>query len=246
MEWVLGESMRNKNSGIHWIEKPRSDLLVTGFKGIGQVGYLSIKYMIEHLDNIRRIGLYESMYLPPVVTVEEKQLSYPIEFYEYLNKFIIMKVEEIPVDSRGQYIIRKITRGLNYLGLKRIVSIGGLVSSLRENEKDRFRVVYNSYWDKKNDYPLAQRNVKIYGPLASVLYYSEIERIPSMAILAYADPDRPADFRGVYYALEACKDILNTELDLSELKETAEELEKRLKDLIETEIKSDREKYMYT
>jgi len=247
MQWkTKGANMEIRNSKIHWIEKPKSDLLITGFKGIGQVGYLSIKYMIEHLDNIKRIGLYESAYLPPVITVEENQLSYPIEFYEYHSKFILMKVEEIPVDSRGQYLINRITKALNETGLRGVVSIGGLVSSLREDEDDKFRVVYNSHWDKKFNYPIAQKNVKIYGPLASILYYTEIERIPAMAILAYADADRPVDFRGVYYALEALEDILKIELDLSEIKETAEELEKRLKDLIEAEIKSDKEKYMYT
>lgn len=213
--------MKIKNSEIHWIRKPRSDILVAGFKGIGQVGYLSIKYILEHLDNISRIGLYESIYLPPVITVEEERLSYPIEFYEYLDRFILMRTEEIPVDRRGQYLIKKITKALHDIGIKKVISIGGLVSSLREDEEDKFRVVYNSYWDEKFNYPTAQKNVKIYGPLASILYYTEIEKIPAMAILAYANPDRPVDFRGVYYALEAFKEILDIELDLSELEETA-------------------------
>jgi len=231
---------------IHWIKAPQSRLLITGFKGIGQVGYLSIRYILDHLDHIKRIGIFESIYLPPVISVEEDYLSYPVEIYEFEDKFLLLKADELPVDSRGSYIIRKIIDELKSMEINKIISIGGLVSTLKEGEGDKVRVVYNSFWKEKLKYPYTQKNVKIYGPLANILFYTELKKIPAMALLAYADPEKPIDLRGVYNAIAACTEIIGIDIDLRELEETADELERKLGDILETDVKSDRDKYMYT
>ncbi len=230
---------------IHWYRNPQTRLILTGFKGIGYVGYLTIKYLIDNLDPIERIAIAESKYLPPILTTTKFGLSYPIEIYEYNKHFLILYVEEIPPGSRGSTLVKKLLEELSRKGIDGIITIGGLISSLKESDSDLVRIVYNNYWKNRLSYREIQKDVKIYGPLAQVLYYAEILHIPAIALLAYADPGRTIDLMGVYSALKTISEIFNIELNLEELLETAEEYEKRTQEILEA-TKKEGDKYMYT
>ena len=216
---------------IHILNDLNARVYLMGFRGIGQVGYLAIRYLVNKLD-VKRVGLIESLYTHPVVNVGFKEdLLYPLEIYEYKNLGII-RIEDIPLNNKGAYMVREIIKWLSELDNSRLILIGGLVSSLRESEEDIARIVYNSYWDKQylEEIPLkyAQDNVRILGPLAYALYFSEIYKLPALAILAYANPETIVDPRGVYYALEALKRVIKIDIDTAEILRTAEELEKQM------------------
>ena len=224
----------------------KADTLLVGFKGIGQVGYLTLKYLIDKLKPIERVGIIDSLYIPPIITVEKNGLSYPLELYEYNNKFLILRSEDIPTGKAGSYLIRNIVKLFKELGIKRIIAIGGLVSSLKENEEDTFRVSYNTYWKENLGYRVTQTDVKIFGPLAHILFYCEIFKLPALALLAYADPNQLIDFRGVYNAVKAISKMFNLNIDLEDLIETINQVEEKIRKIEEATLMKERGKFMYT
>lgn len=221
--------------------KPKTILM--GFRGIGQVGYLSIRYLIEKLKAEKK-GIIETLFAHPVIIVEDGYLSYPLEIYGYRDIGII-RIEEVPINKHGAYLIREIVRWLKDNGVEKLILIGGLVSSLKEDEKDIARIVTNSVWKEDVGISYTQKEVRVLGPLAYALYYSEIYEIPSLAILAYANSEQPVDPRGAYYALETLKKMIKIDIDTEELLKTAAEVEEKIAQLIE-EFSETKNKGMYT
>jgi uncharacterized protein len=217
--------------------------VLMGFRGIGQVGYLTTKYLIDNLETEKK-GVISSLVAHPVVIVEDGHLSYPLEIYQY-REIGIIRVEDVPLNRYGAYLIREIIRWLKEKGVERLILVGGLVSTLREGEEDTARVVTNSHWEGETYTRYTQKDVRILGPLAYSLYYSEIYSLPSMAILAYANSEQPVDPRGAYYALEMIKKITGIEMDTEELLKTAAEVEEKIAQLIE-EFNENKETKMYT
>lgn len=221
--------------------KPKT--IVMGFRGIGQVGYLSVRYLIDELGAERK-GIIESLYAHPVVLVENKRLAYPMELYGS-GDLGIVRIEDVPIDKRGAYIIREMIKLLKEYDVEKVILIGGLVSTLRENDNDIARIVTNSFWKEGLNLPYTQKDVRVLGPLAYALYFSELYSLPSLAILAYANSERPVDPRGAYYALETLKKIINIEIDTEELLRTADEVEEKIAELIQ-EFNETKNKGMYT
>lgn len=218
-------------------------VVLMGFRGIGQVGYLSINYLIEKLK-MKRMGVIETLYIPPVVTVGDNGLLYPIEIYGYKDLGIV-RIEEVPLNKSGAYIIREIVKWLSLKRIEGLILIGGLVSNLREDEKDISRIVHNSYWTQKIDMKYTQKDVRVLGPLAYALFFSEIYKVPTIAILSYANSEQLIDPRGTYYALESLKKIISLDVDTEELLIKADEIEEKLSQFIR-EINEPRYKGMYT
>jgi uncharacterized protein len=228
---------------VRLTEDYKPKVIIMGFRGIGQVGYISINYLIEKL-NMKRIGIVETTYAPPIVNVTETGLSYPIELYGY-KELGIIKIEDIPINKIGAYILREIIKWLKTIKIDRLILIGGLVSSLKEGDDDTSRIVYNSYWREKVDMKYTQKDVRVLGPLAYALYYSEIYGVPALAILSYASSEQPIDPRGSYFALEALKKLVDIEVDTQELLERADEMEEKFAQFLQ-EIEEPKHKEMYT
>jgi uncharacterized protein len=224
-------------------EKFKPKVIIMGFRGIGQVGYLSIRYLIDKLGADRK-GIIESLYAQPVILVDKDKLSYPIEIYGWRDVGII-RIEEISIDKHGAYLIREIVKWLKQNDIEKIILIGGLVSTLKEDEDDIARIATNSYWKEEANIRYTQKDVRILGPLAYALYFSEIYALPALAILAYANSESPVDPRGAYYALETLKKFLDIDVDTSELLKTATEVEEKIAELIE-ELNENKNKGIYT
>lgn len=215
--------------------------LVSGFRGIGQVGYFTIKYLIDKL-NMERVAIIDTPYMQPVVVVEDHYLSYPIEIYR-LNDLGVLKIEDIPTNRVGAILIHNILKLIKERGLKRMILIGGLVSSLREGD-EYARIVTNSYWGEESRLRYSHRDVRILGPLAYALTYSEILQIPTLAILAYADSEKPVDAMGIYYAVETLKNFIELTIDTSDLINMAKEIEERIREVTK-EMEDEAKKYKY-
>lgn len=221
--------------------KPKA--VIMGFRGIGQVGYLSIRYLIEKLEAERK-GVIESLYAQPIVLVDKEKLAYPMEIYGW-GKIGIIRIEEVSLDKHGAYLIREIIKWLKENNVDEVILIGGLVSTLKEDDDDLSRIVTNSFWKKEADLRYTQKDVRILGPLAYALYFAEAYSLPALAILAYANSEQPVDPRGAYYALETLKKLLKIDINNSDLLKTAAEVEEKIAELIE-EFNETKNKGMYT
>ena len=220
------------------------ETFIMGFRGIGQVGYYSILYLLRHLPFKKR-GLVETSYIHPVVIVgDDRDLHYPIEIYSMEN-YGLIRIEDIPLNKAGANLLKKIIKWMVDNGAERLILIGGLVSSLKEDEDEEGRIVHNSYFNDDIGIKYAHRDVRILGPLAYALYYAELYQLPALGILAYADANRPVDLMGVYNALKILKDVTGLDIDLEEILMEAHTYEEQISEL-EKEFSDRESKGMYT
>ncbi len=228
---------------IYLQEKEIPETFIMGFRGIGQVGYYSILYLLRHLP-FKKIGLIETNYIHPVIIVgEKKTLHYPIEIYS-MGNYGLIRIEDIPLNKSGANLLKRIIKWMVDSGAKRLILIGGLVSSLKEGDEEG-RIVHNSYYSDNIGIKYAQKDVRILGPLAYALYYAELYEMPALGILAYADANRPVDLMGVYNALKLLREVTGIEVELEEILNEAYTYEEKLSEL-EKEFIDRESKGIYT
>lgn len=206
--------------------------LVAGFVGLGHVGFLSIDHAINIL-NARRIGFIETVYIPPIVTVKGKAFTTPYELYSSRD-IIFFRCESIPSGKSGSQILCSFIDWAKKGGIEKTILIGGLSMAFKKKgEKHDVRYLYNKYYRERYGKlePTVQEGVQVVGPLAVLLYYTELREIPSIAILSYADSNR-ADPRGAANAVKALSKLLDVEIDVQDLLERASMIEREMEGLM--------------
>ena len=201
--------------------------LFAGFMGIGGTGLYTIKHMIDSLEGVELVGIVDSPYIPPVISYIDGRISYPIEFYRHGDD-LILKVENLPRGPRGNILIKNLLRYVKKKGVEEIIVIGGLTKNLREGEEDEYRIVTNRYWRRKITARPPPKYVKIFGPLASTLAYSEFLKIPALGILAYSD-DGMIDPIAASYAVKAINELFGYEIPIDTLRQAANELNEMMR-----------------
>ena len=205
--------------------------LFLGFLGIGGTGYFTIKHIIDNLEGIERVGIIDTAYIQPIASFDGEQIRFPIEIYAR-GEDIFLKIDELPRGWRGNKLLKSIIKYFKAKGIEEIISVGGLTKNLQEDSSDTVRIVYNRYWNKELPYKLAPKNLRIYGPLAMVLLYSELYRIPAVSILAFSN-DTMIDPMAVSKAIEVINEIFGYGVPTDELIEAAYEINKMMREIDE-------------
>jgi len=221
--------------------------LIAGFHGVGFVGYITVKYLTTNLK-ADLIGFIESKHLPPYVTMrEDGRIQTPFElYYTCINSTnLVLILTEVPLNSRDiQNFAFTLSKWSIDEGLEEALLIGGLDSRLRKNPKEELRCVATSaYLNKHKDIKVAflERGYYVVGPLALMLAKYEMEAFPAIAILPYANIERP-DPRAAAIAVKYIGDLLNLQIDTRKLIEEAEIIEKELEEISRKSIeKSEKE-----
>ncbi len=225
-------------------EKQGIRILITGFPGFGAVGYITTKYMVEKL-RMKRIGYIFTPLLPDFTSFEEYGLSLPHEvFTDHDTKVVVLLNRINPQKSYINSYVSSVLKLIKELAIDEVLLIGGLDARFREGSEE-YRWLRNSYSNRELEAPLFMRGPLIVGPLASLLIALELEKIPTIAIFPYTEPDT-VNHKAAAIALKVIQKIANIEIDLSELlsyAEYVEQMEEALKQLATQEER--RESMMY-
>ncbi|MCP8308604.1 MAG: proteasome assembly chaperone family protein [archaeon] len=210
--------------------------LITGFHGIGGVGYWTVRYLAQKL-NAERAAIIDSDIISPATTTYSGRIVTP---YEILRKedLAFFKVEVPPLREKEVGLFRSFSKWVIDAGFKEVALIGGLDSSLRIDETT-FRLVHTSSFVPKDELAKAlilEDDHLIVGPVAIMLNYFEVMKIPAFAILAYASPER-VDPRATAAAISVLSNYYKFEVDVMPLIKGAEALEQ---EAAKQEIKSRR------
>lgn len=234
---------------IYCKENLRGKTLITGFLGLGHVGYLSIDHMINFLG-ANKTGFVETLSIPPFVGVKKNKFTIPYEFYKN-GDAVFFRCEAIPTGRSGSRILRRVAKWAKKNKFSKMILIGGLSLSFKKEDKsENVRYLYNSSYQEEFGIlkPYVQEGVQVVGPLAVLLYYAEVYQIPTVAILSYADSSR-ADPRGSANAVLAASKLLNLKMDVGDLLNRATDIEKEIETIF-TKIRSPDQKLrnsdMYT
>ncbi|MGC9148922.1 MAG: proteasome assembly chaperone family protein [Sulfolobales archaeon] len=229
-----------KNVKIYYekdiISRDKSPILITGFPGFGATGYITTRYLVDVLK-MRRIGFVMTRYMPDTVTIDpEYRYNFPHEIYSGLDdKVIVLVNQTVPQPIEKDEFAETIVKWAYKNGFSEMLLIGGLDAEIRKSPDDLLRWIGNKYSKRTLEEPTMEKGLVIVGPLATLLMYSEIIGLPALAILPYAERNRP-DPRAAAVAVSKIAKILNTEIDVSELikhAEAIEVLEKRIRSELE-------------
>ena len=225
-------------------------IVVTGFRGFGMVGYNVSKHLAMAL-NAEKIGYILLDDMPPVMVVEEDGVGFPFEIY-YSREFntVIVVNRALPEGTMADAYSALLAEWASQGKVKYSVLVGGLSREYMPPEEE-----YGYRWIKNRFYhgpslkaPLMEPGLGVMGPLALLYIYMDYYKVPSIMVLPYTivnDLDYDAALKGVEVI---AREILGSEIDLSELRSMAmkqrEELEKLMKALMEQRSGEERGMHM--
>jgi len=229
---------------VHVIVKekvPENSVFVTGFRGIGIVGYITVKYIVNTL-NPRLIGIIETDDLPPFVWMEKDRLITPYQLYAY-NHLVLLVAEGLPSLRRQYVFLRQVADWVIENRFKEALLIGGLDSRFQPSPGDKVRVAFTNAYIKRCtnlNYPILEKGLMITGPVALMLSRFEVRDFPALALLPYASAVHP-DPMAAATAIECLNKMYGLNIDFSELIKDA----KRIEEQVREELKRRSERLRY-
>ncbi|MHA2425653.1 MAG: proteasome assembly chaperone family protein [Candidatus Thorarchaeota archaeon] len=206
--------------------KPGS-VFISGFHGLGEVGYLSTAHLVRTLD-AERVGFIKSDMLPLFVSMENERLVLPFEIYAYEEKNMIFFVPRFqPHQSEQWGFLERLAGWIVDQKFSEVLLLGGLDASFKEDEEDMRAVPTTAYKTelKKWGIPLLEEGLFVAGPLALLLAELEILNSPAMGILTYATRGRP-DPRSAATMLEKINEVFGVTANVDQLIEESKEIER--------------------
>ena len=204
--------------------KFENTVLVTGFHGIGYVGYWTVKYLIQKLE-AKRIAFIDSDSVSPVASTNQGKLVTPYEFYQ-AKDVTFFKVEVPPYRGAEIDFYRAFSRWVTESKFREVVLIGGLDSSLKTDDS-AYRLVHTSSYTPNvyvKDAKILEDEQIIVGPVAIMLNYFESRDFPAYAILSYSSTDR-IDPRAAVASIEILSKCYGFSVDVEPLMKGAEAVE---------------------
>jgi len=205
------------------------NILITGFHGIGMTGYIAINHLLNALE-AERIGYIQTRSLPPFVSVQGKQLLTPFEVYKW-DRFVFIRSEFPPHRSEENMFSRKIAEWAVEKQFREAMLVGGLDRRFRSSPEYLRMVPTKTYLDRNQVIKdlLLEEGLYVTGPLAIMLTAFEVCNFPAVAILPYASRDIP-DPRAAAVAINRISEIYQLEIDVSDLVQDAEKIERELEE----------------
>jgi uncharacterized protein len=206
--------------------------LITGFHGLGQVGYIAVRHIVKVLSP-KRIGVILTKNLPPFITVENGKIILPFEVYKK-DKFIIVLPHIQPYRRNMTSFMKGLVKWAIMSKIEQAVLIGGVDNQLKRSLEEVCCVLTETFKNNKGDLKLPYLNDWLFvaGPLALMLGFSEIYKFPAAAILAFAERYRP-DPKAAAAVIETINRLFGLKVNTTELVEEAEKIEQE----IETSLK---------
>lgn len=202
--------------------------LISGFYGIGKVGFIAVNHMVQTLK-AKLIGYIVTDFLPPFLSVKEERLVLPFEIYRFEDIILINAYFE-PYKLEHRSFAQEVVKWSTENDLSQIVLIGGLDSRLRVEDDILAKAVYSTSYKSLNPdtkLDVMDEGLFITGPMALILMYSEINQYPAIGIMPYAERSRP-DPIAASHAVEIINDLLGLDCGIDELIQEAESIENEI------------------
>ncbi|MFX1511142.1 MAG: proteasome assembly chaperone family protein [Promethearchaeota archaeon] len=221
---------------------------VTGFHGLGEVGFITVRHLVEELK-CERVAIISSSAAPPFVSIEKGRLKLPFELYVHQDIAIF-----IPHLQHYRHVQIEFSEHLsNWIiqqGFEVGYFIGGVDVRLQTGDENVRYIPTREYIAQKKelDAPFLEDELFVAGPLAVMLGLLDLNQFPAIGILTYADRSHP-DTSSAAKAVTKLAQILDIKVEVSSLLEDKQEIEEKLLQKLaaaQEEEKSDQPAQLYT
>jgi len=207
--------------------------VICGLPDVGLVGTIAASHLISKLE-LEEVAYVRSELLPPIIMLEKGLPRSPIRMFG--DQDLIVLSSEIAIPSSAIYpIIESIIDWMWKKKVEIVFTLGGLpIPNRHEIEKPKvFGASSNETLLKMlsgKEIQVIQRGFLV-GPQALILSYCTERGIPAVALLAesfynYPDPEASS------VVIQALNQIIDMEIDVSELIEKGEEVRLAMRDMM--------------
>lgn len=207
------------------LNKPilNTNFFVTGFHGIGLVGYLAVRHLITSMQ-CERVGFMGIAM--PYISYMKGHLSSPGDIYHCPEIGITIAAFNYGIPDKQLFSASKeLAKWVVASSFKNVVLFGGLDASLRDPSDEAGIKILSTRSDVNEN--LLNDNYLVLGPLAIMMNEFAFRSYPALAILPYANPSL-ADPRAAATGLSYFSNKFNIKLDLAKLYEDAQVLEEEV------------------
>lgn len=216
---------------------PKRNYFLTGFQGIGMVGYLTVQHLSKTLP-CRRVGFVEFGKEPPysAYIVSSTHLSTPGEVYFCPGSGMTLAIVHWDGEFMGRNmhgLARSLSRWVQVNGFRVAILFGGLDNRLRGDDEVPLRVATTTAYRERyslGNVKLMEMSYAMVGPLALLMNEMERRGVPAIAVLPYAEPFR-VDPNAAIVAIKFLNELTGVSVDVSGLREFAEVIERELREM---------------
>ncbi len=240
---------RLDKNNVGKLKKKNKAILLQGLPGIGNVGRISVEYMIDELK-AKKVGYYEDVRRPALVFLNDKGIELPkIELY-YVPKYNIYLVtgNYQPLGEEDSWKYAYHTLNLrNKLGIKEFIAIGG-IGTRTENtnpnvfcipSQEKFKDTFKEYGVKVVSDPLLHQMVNsIMGAAGTLLGVAKEKNIKAFTLLGETTNELIPGIRASKKIVEVLSKAYNLDISTKEIKKEIRRSGNFLKKIIKKEEKS--------
>ncbi|BDB97176.1 proteasome assembly chaperone family protein [Saccharolobus caldissimus] len=209
----------------------RGATFITGFRTIGEVGYLATRHLALK-RNMERIGYVVTKYYRDVAFLDEYGLATPFDiFYDNEKHLIVLLNHILPFQREWNDFAASIIKWIKKISINNLILIGALDKRYKMGNEN-LKWLKTSKCQLSLDYPQLDKQLLMVGPLALFTLHSEIEDLSAIVLLPYADRER-TDPAAAATAIEALNKILGLNVSVDELYEEAKRIEEDLQKQME-------------
>lgn len=221
-------------------EEPELDnpLFVEGLTGIGHIGRTAVHYLIDNLEVTKFAEIISHHFPHWAIVNDDKEVDILMNELYYLQReegrdIIFLLGDAQSIDPQGHYtVVHKILDILEDYGCNELITIGGYGTGEMTEEPDVFGVVSDK--ELKEDYTdlgvSFDHNVgQIIGATGLLLGIGKRYDMEGVALLAETPGFLLSDPKATEAVLEVLEELLDIDLDYSNLDEKVEEVEEVIK-----------------
>jgi len=226
----------------------RKPVLIVGLPGVGMVGRVTAKYLIDKLEGERFADLFSHHFPPQAFMLPSGKLKlFRNSFYLVRTKardLIILTGDVQPIDHQGHYEVAvKVLDYVEKLKVREVIAVGGYLTGKLENDPTLYGVV-NSLKLKDRlkkwlTFGKAKGTIVGLAGLIPALAKHRLKGMDGITVLAQTHGgfvDTAASGR----VLRFLSEYLGFDIDLSDLEEQARKTEEIIKK-VEEEIQKQKE-----
>jgi uncharacterized protein len=210
-------------------ERPRNPVIIEGFPGFGFAGTIATEFLIKHL-NAKRIGKIFSSKLTPMVAFHNSEIIDPLEIH-YSKKYNLIIVRSLTNITGAEWDIADILMDLSKkLNAKEIISLEGIGSEKISKSKVYYFTNSEKHKTKFENINLEKLENGVIMGVTGVLIL-KMKKTPFSCIFVQSNPSFP-DSRAAGEIIKVLDNYLGLKVDYTPLIRTAEDFEKKLKQII--------------
>lgn len=205
--------------------------LVVGFPGIGLIGNIASRHIIDQLD-MRQVGVMESDMFPPVAMLQEGIIRMPIRIYENPTHNLMVIVSDIAIPIQlSNKVGRKIVDWAQSLGAREIISIAGIETGSQQQRVFSAATTQEELDRVKDTTEVFQRGT-VSGISGSVMTECATQDLPCLCLMGESTSQAP-DPRAAAKVIEIIASLYDITVETEPLLEQAEQIEAQLQNLSE-------------